>query len=83
MGFGARLQLSDPALAFLWFASAWYRFVVVVSEFLPCILVNLMQYDAAPLVIALEKSVRLGQRFSIVQQPVALMWTVLVQVLFS
>ena len=56
------MQLSDPALAFLWFASAWYRFDVVVSAFLPCILVNLMQYDAAPLAIALEKSVRLGQR---------------------
>ena len=66
MGFGARLQLSDP---FLWFASAWYRFDVDVSAFLPCILVNLMEYDAAPLAIALEKSVRLGQRVSTVLQP--------------
>ena len=64
MGFGARLQLSDPTLAFLWFASAWYRFDVVVSAFLPCVLVNL-QYDAAPLAIVLEKSVHLGQRVSI------------------
>ena len=52
MGLGARLQLSDPELGYLWFASAWYRFDVVVSVFL----------DAAPLAIALEKSVRLGQR---------------------
>ena len=80
MGFGARLQLSDPTLAFLWFASALYRFDIVVSAFLPCILVNL-QYDAAPLAIVLEKSVRLGQRVSIVLQPMAP--TALVQVLFS
>ena len=80
MGFGARLQLSDPTFAFLWFASAWYRFDVVVSALLPCILVNL-QYDAAPLAIVLEKSVRLGQRVSIVLQPMAP--TVLVQALFS
>ena len=71
MGFGARLQLSDPALVFLWFASAYYTFDIVVSAFLPCILVNLMQYDAAPLAFPLEKSVRLGQRVSIVLQPMA------------
>ena len=55
------MQLSDPELGFLWFASAWYRFDLVVSAFL----------DAAPLAIALEKSVRLGQRVSIVLQPMA------------
>ena len=53
------------------FASAWYRFDVVVSALLLCILVSLMQYDAAPLAIALEKSVRLGQRVSIVLHPMA------------
>ena len=63
MGLGARLQLSDPELGLLWVASAWYRFDVVVSAFL----------DAAPLAIALEKSVRLGQRVSIVVQPIASM----------
>ena len=77
---GPDCRLSDPTLAFLWFASAWYMFDVVVSAFLPCILVTL-QYDAAPLAIVLEKSVRLGQRVSIVLQPMAP--TVLVQVLFS
>ena len=61
MGLGARLQLSDPEFGFLWFASAWYRFDLAVSAFL----------DAAPLAIALEKSVRLSQRVSIVLQPKA------------